>query len=103
MEERKEGPLVPIGRLANMLLTPRPDGQAPWPSDGPTKVLQELQMSSDDLVVLAALAARRIGNGAWLAFRGEMHDVIADNYLSGHAVVVVNRLSNPKLPFAVNN
>jgi Ca-activated chloride channel family protein len=103
MEARADGPLVPITRLAHMLLVPKPSGLPPWPSDGPTKVLQELQMSSDDLVVLAALAARRIGNGAWLTFREEMRDVIADNYLSGHAVVVVNRLSNPKLPFAVNN
>ena len=103
MEERKEGPLVPIRQLAHMLLVPRPSGLPPWPSDAPTKVIQELRMSSDDLVVLAAMAARRIGNGAWLAFRGDMREVVTDNYLSGYAVIVVNRLANPKLPFAVNN
>jgi len=94
---------LPIRQLAHMLLVPRPSGLPPWPSDAPTKVIQELRMSSDDLVVLAAMAARRIGNGAWLAFRGDMREVVTDNYLSGYAVIVVNRLANPKLPFAVNN
>ncbi|MBN1918501.1 MAG: VWA domain-containing protein [Verrucomicrobia bacterium] len=103
LAQRTEGPLVPMSRLAHMLLVPKPSGLPPWPSDGPTKALEALHMSSDDLVVLAALAARRIGNSAWLSFRQDMHDVIADSYLSGHAVVVVNRLANPKLPFAVNN
>jgi hypothetical protein len=58
------------------------------------------EITGDDLVVLTALAARRAGGDTWQAFRARMRELLADQPLSGHVVVLLNRLAKPALPLA---
>ncbi len=60
------------------------------------------QISGDDLVVLTALAARRAGGDTWQAFRARMPDLLRDQPLSGHVVVLLSRLANPALPLVAS-
>lgn len=58
-------------------------------------------IAGDDLVVLTALAARRAGD-TWQVFRARMPELLRDQPLSGHVVVLINRLANPALPLAAS-
>jgi hypothetical protein len=60
------------------------------------------EITGDDLLVLTALAARRAGSDTWQAFRARMPDLLRDQPLSGHVVVLLNRLANPALPLAAS-
>ena len=60
------------------------------------------EITGDDLLVLTALAARRAGGDTWQAFRARMPDLLRDQPLSGHVVVLLNRLANPALPLAAS-
>lgn len=55
-------------------------------------------IAGDDGVALAALAARRAGGDTWQAFRVRLPELLRDQPLSGHVVVLLNRLANPALP-----
>lgn len=47
----------------------------------------------EDATVLLAMACRRAGGDAWAAFRGQMGELLGQQPLPGHVVVLVNRLS----------
>jgi len=50
------------------------------------------------MVVLTALAARRLDGEVWPAFRAAMADTLSRQSLPGGAVVLTSRLANPALP-----
>lgn len=56
------------------------------------------ELAGDDSAVLLALAARRTGGDTWQAFRARLPELLRDQALSGHVVVLLNRLANPALP-----
>ena len=59
-------------------------------------------ISGDDLIILTALAARRADGDTWQAFRARMTELLRDQPLSGHVVVLLNRLAKPALPLAAS-
>jgi len=59
------------------------------------KVLDGGAVVGDDLVVLTALACRRAGGETWDRFREASADLLADQPLSGHVVVLIHRLPGP--------
>jgi hypothetical protein len=80
-------PLAPAAFLAAAVLA--------QPSDIDKSALVELiqkRVTGDDLVVLAALACGRAGEETWSAFRAESAHLLGNQPLSGHVVVLVNRL-----------
>jgi len=60
------------------------------------------QVTGDDLVILTALAARRAGGDTWQAFRARMTDLLREQPLSGHVVILINRLANAALPLVAS-
>jgi len=64
-----------------------------------SSVLQQRPaIAGEDWVVLAALAARRSGNEAWDAWRGNARELIGSQWLPGSVVVLVNQLGRSALP-----
>jgi hypothetical protein len=59
-------------------------------------------ISGDDLIILTAVAARRADGDTWQAFRARMTELLQDQPLSGHVVVLLNRPANPALPLAAS-
>ena len=59
-------------------------------------------ISGDDLIILNALAARRADGDTWQAFRARMPNLLRDQPLSGHVVVLLNRLAKRALPLAAS-
>ncbi len=60
-------------------------------------------VSGDDLVVLTALACRRVGGSAWTRFRARSRQMLGSQPLRGETIVIVNRLSTSSLPTAVTD
>jgi hypothetical protein len=58
------------------------------------------RLGGEDLVILTALACRRGGGETWKTFRIEARGVLGRQDLDGNAVLLVNRLSQPRLPLA---
>jgi hypothetical protein len=46
-----------------------------------------------DRTALAAFACRKIGGSAWERFRTERRDLVGDQPLPGHVVILINRLA----------
>jgi len=59
-------------------------------------------ISGDDLIILTALAARRADGDTWQAFRARMTELLRVQPLSGHVVVLLNRLAKRALPLAAS-
>jgi hypothetical protein len=74
------------------------------PTDEQRKALASLisgqsqALNGDDAVVLAALACRRAGGEAWLAFRANARDLLGRQPLEGSVVILINRLGRPSSP-----
>jgi hypothetical protein len=64
------------------------------------KVLDGGAVQGDDLVVMTALACRRAGGETWDRFRAASADLLADQPLSGHVMVLIHRLPGPGSPLA---
>jgi hypothetical protein len=52
----------------------------------------------DDMVLLVAFAARRAGGNAWETFRVTSRSLLPQQPLSGHVLVLINRLEGAALP-----
>jgi len=76
---------------------PEVDGKPGAQAAELASLISEQKIAGDDLVVLAALAARRLDGEVWLTFRTEMPDLIGGQPLNGNVVVVVNRLATAPL------
>jgi len=85
---RDKDPLEGLRVLARALLLP--------PKDVDAKAVQALldeRLRGDDMVVLAALAARRLGGDTWDTFRANARDILGKQPLSGSVIVLVNNLA----------
>ena len=97
--ERKDKPLAPAVTVVRALwhlyldINGKPDAQ----TAALAALISAQTIAGDDLVVLAALAARRLDGEVWLTFRKEMPDLIGGQPLNGNVVLVVNRLSTAPL------
>ena len=84
-------PLADLRLIARVLLEPIKD------VDGAAKAVQKLaagqRLRGDDMVVLGALAARRLGGDTWDKFRANQSDILGKQRLSGQVIVLVNRLA----------
>lgn len=87
-QRKADSPLAPSVVLAKTMLIP--------PNDADKSALMSLVQSGiegNDLVVLAAMACQRAGGEAWSTFRAESADLLGQQPLSGHVIVLVSRLS----------
>jgi len=87
----KNAPLAPFRVVAAALLTPAEQIDAKALAGLVTQPLR-----GNDLVVLTALASRRVGGTAWETFRAEARSILGDQPLDGSVVVLVNRLAAPR-------
>ena len=74
--------------IAAALLSPDKDVNGKALADVVAKGVQ-----GDDMVMLAALACRRVGGDTWNAFRAGARDLLGNQPLSGGVVVAVNSLA----------
>ncbi len=58
------------------------------------------QILGDDLTVLYSLACKRLGGQTWENFRRVRAEIAGRQPLSGDALVIINRLSNPSIALA---
>jgi Ca-activated chloride channel family protein len=58
-------------------------------------------VTGEDLTVLLAMACRRTGGDIWNTFRGAAIELIGQQPLDGHVVVLINRLAAAQLPSVV--
>ncbi len=93
---KKDSALEPVRVIARTLLAPA--GEKPADVKELAGVLQK-GIHGDDLLALAALAARRAGDATWLAFRSD-RDRLRDGGASGPVVLLASRLNKPLLPSA---
>jgi len=85
---KDKDPLAGLRVLARALLLP--------PKDVDTKAVRALfdeRLRGNDMVVLAALAARRLGGDTWDTFRANARDILGKQPLSGSVIVLVNNLA----------
>jgi hypothetical protein len=94
--EIAESPLASTRVVAKALLAN--------PSAADLKALRELiddgAPAGDDMIVLTAFAARRAGGESWQSFRAASRDLLGESPLSGHVVVLIGRLGQPRLELA---
>ncbi|MFQ5802220.1 MAG: VIT domain-containing protein [Candidatus Methylomirabilales bacterium] len=57
------------------------------------EALSAHQIQGDDLVTLAAIAARHRGGKVWGTFREELPYIVGGQPLNGHVILIVNRLA----------
>jgi hypothetical protein len=55
-------------------------------------------VAGEDLTLLLAVACRRASGDAWAAFRGASRELLGEQPLDGHLVVLINRLAAGQLP-----
>jgi len=92
LTQGQEGsPLAPLRAIAAALLTQEIDPAAF------VKAVPEEAIQGDDLVVLHALAARKLGGVAWERCRETRVEVNGRQPLDGAALLIVNRLTTPRL------
>ena len=89
--EKPDGPLGVLPTVARALLVDRQSIDRA----ALAKVLDGGAVQGDDLVVMTALACRRAGGETWERFREASADLLADQPLSGHVVVLIHRLPGP--------
>jgi hypothetical protein len=93
LEKQREAgtPLAAVAALAKALLAPQSE------IDRSSLVaLVENGIAGDDAMVLTALACHRAGEDTWSVFRSESAQLLGRQPLSGHVVVLVNRLGRPQ-------
>ena len=88
--------LSDVRTVARALLVPveKADGKA-------LAELVRTGVRGEDMVVLTALACRRVGGDAWRAFRAEAKRLLGNQPLPGSVVVLVNSLGRSRLPVVV--
>jgi Ca-activated chloride channel family protein len=74
--------------LARALLTDNADANAI------RSLVANGRLGGDDLVVLGALAARKVGGDTWLHFRAKQPELLGGQSLNGSVIVLVNRLAS---------
>jgi tetratricopeptide (TPR) repeat protein len=91
----KDGKPNPLGIMASKLLE-KPVGDGA----GVAGALADQGLTGDDLNLLGALAARRLGEFAWNEFRAGAPERFSKGAASGRVVLIADRLSKPLLPSA---
>jgi hypothetical protein len=94
-KRESDSPLTTAATLAKSLLSE--------PDDIDSAALVSLLDSDiygEDLVVLAALACHRAGGEPWSAFRSASNELLGEQPLAGHVVVLISRLSGSPLELA---
>ena len=64
------------------------------------QAVRKEQILGDDLTVLYSLACKRLGGETWENFRRVRAEIAGRQPLSGDALVIINRLSNPSIALA---
>ena len=91
--EQKEGTRLATARIITAtLLSPSEKTDQAFMA-----ALTREPIQGDDLVLLAALAAKHRGGKVWKAFREEMTTIVGKQPLSGNVILLVNRLSTTQL------
>ncbi|HUW56709.1 MAG TPA: VIT domain-containing protein [Planctomycetota bacterium] len=95
-EKAEASQLSDVRTVARALLVPveKADGNA-------LAELVRKGVRGDDMVVLTALACRRVGGDAWGAFRAEAKRLLGNQPLPGSVVVLINSLDRSRLPVVV--
>jgi hypothetical protein len=88
-------------RRAGLLAVSLLGDSSPTDTGALAKMVEEGAQGSD-LIALLALACHRAGGDVWQSFRAESEELLASQALPGHLVLLINHLSENRLPLAAN-